>query len=130
MKYLLATAAILTAVSTTFADSCWTHNGSLMRLDAQGNNRAFMYEAPRPEIWARGAAPGTVLFIGGTDGHVYYGTARFFARCVTLAIHCAIETREYNVAGPVSSNQKQVILYGRTGDPSLDTLVFNYSHQC
>jgi hypothetical protein len=121
MKYLLATTALLAMISTASADSCWTHNGSLMRLEASGINRTFYYEVPRPGIWARGAASGTELFTGTTTGQFYVGTARVFT---------PYGEREYQVSGPVAPNQRQVRLYGQTGVTTLDTLVFNYSHQC
>jgi hypothetical protein len=106
MKYLLATTAILATIGTASADSCWTHNGSLMRLEASGNSRTFAYEEPRPGIWARGVASGTELFTGTTTGRFYVGTARVFT---------PYGEREYQVSGPVSPSQTQVILYGQTG---------------
>ncbi|MBL6431718.1 MAG: hypothetical protein HPM95_13425 [Alphaproteobacteria bacterium] len=52
LKILTVCAALLPAQPSTAtpanADSCWTHNGSLMRLKADGNRRWFLYEAPRP----------------------------------------------------------------------------------
>src|SRR6516164_6183671 len=39
MKYLLATTALLAMIGTASADSCWKHNGSLVRLEASGNDR-------------------------------------------------------------------------------------------
>lgn len=32
------------------ADSCWDHNGSLMRLKASGNKRWLYYEIPREAL--------------------------------------------------------------------------------
>jgi hypothetical protein len=121
MKYLFATTALLGMIGTASADSCWTHNGSLMRLEASGKNRTFSYEVPRPGIWARGVAPGTELFTGITTGQFYVGTARVFT---------PYGAREYQVSGPVAPSQTEVRLYGQTGVATLDALVFNYSHQC
>ena len=39
----------LGASSEAKADSCWWHNGSLMRLKARGNDRWFYYERPRAD---------------------------------------------------------------------------------
>jgi hypothetical protein len=121
MKYLLATTAILAMIGTASADSCWTHNGSLMRLEAAGNNRTFTYEVPSPGIWSAGIEAGTELFTGDTNGLFYTGTARVFT---------PRGEREYPVSGPVSRNQRQVVLHGNTGVASLDSLVFTYARQC
>jgi hypothetical protein len=91
MKYLLATTAILAMIGTASADSCWTHNGSLMRLEAAGNNRTFTYEVPSPGIWSAGIEAGTELFTGDTNGLFYTGTARVFT---------PRGEREYPVSGP------------------------------
>jgi len=115
------------------ADSCWDHNGSLMRLVAQGKQRWFYYEVPRQAIRAQGVAPGTLLFNGWKDGNGYTGTARVFSK------HCPGAPLEYQVSGPVAPNQLGVTLYGTrpktqqcqpTGQMTTDTLVFTYRHQC
>jgi hypothetical protein len=116
------------------ADSCWYHNGTLMRLQASGNQRWFVYEDPR-KSWMRpaGIGPGTLLFDGQKNGNRYSGTARRFSK------HCPGSPLEYYVEGPVSANQTKVTLRGRyevhsrcngTGEYKNDTLVFTYSHQC
>ena len=42
--------AILAVGSPALADSCWDHNGSLMRLKAKGNQRWFFYEQPKATL--------------------------------------------------------------------------------
>ena len=122
MKYLLATTALLAMIGTASADSCWRHNGSLMRLEASGNDRTFTYEVPSPGMqWGRGVEPGTELFTGQSDGRSYWGTAKVFT---------SYGEREYQVFGPISNNQRRVTLYGNTGIASLDTLVFTFTGQC
>jgi hypothetical protein len=54
MKYFFATIALLAMIGTASADSCWRHNGSLMRLEASGNDRTFTYEVPNPGMWGAG----------------------------------------------------------------------------
>lgn len=115
------------------ADSCWLHNGSLMRLKAQGNNSWIYYESPRPVLRDAGVRPGTLLFNGVKNGNWYSGTARVFSK------HCPGEPLEYFVEGPVRGDQRQVTVRGTrevfaqcraTGRSKTDILVFDYSHGC
>lgn len=137
----LAIALVLTAFGTitvglvpaAAADSCWDHNGSLMRLRASGNQRSFYYEQPRQALVEAGVQPGTLLFDGVKTGNWYSGTARVFSR------FCPGAPLEYRVEGPVRGDQLQVTVTGDrqvfsrcrpTGRFTTDTLVFTYSHQC
>ncbi|WP_454286809.1 hypothetical protein [Rhizobium arsenicireducens] len=115
------------------ADSCWVHNGSLMRLKASGNQRAFYYEYPRQTMRGAGVTHGTLLFNGSNVGGRYSGTARVFSK------YCPTTPLEYYVEGPVDRSQTRVTMRGRrevmercqpTGRTTNDTLVFTYSHQC
>ena len=36
-----------------YADSCWWHNGSLMRLESNGSKRWFTYERAAEASWQR-----------------------------------------------------------------------------
>ena len=52
-KYLLL--LLLPFIShSAFADSFWNHNGSIMRLVAHGNERAFVYEVPSKQMYNAG----------------------------------------------------------------------------
>jgi len=115
------------------ADSCWNHNGSLMRLQAQGNQRWLSYERPRGVLANAGVRRGTLLFNGVKNGNWYSGTARVFSK------YCPGSPLEYFVEGPVRGDQLQVTVSGTrevyqrcqpTGRTTTDTLVFTYSHQC
>lgn len=130
---LAATALFCLASGGAFADSCWLHNGSLMRLKASGDSRAFYYEDPRPGLARIGVRPGTLLFRGVTTGASYIGEARVFST------ECPGEATTYEVRGPVSPSQTQVTLRGSrpifqgcapTGRFTTDTLVFTYDSQC
>ncbi len=129
---LLFTAS-LAAVPAARADSCWTHNGSLMRLQASGPWRWFSYEVPRPVLRQAGVTAGTLLFEGRKTGNWYEGTARVFSR------HCPGTPLVYAVEGPVRADQLHVTLRGSrqvyegcrpTGRWVSDVLVFEYSHRC
>lgn len=87
------------------ADSLWNHNGSVMRLVAEGNNRIFYYEAPRPAMAERGVRQGTLFFNGQRVGNRYAGTARAFSR------ECSAPM-EYRMSGTVVSETK-IVLAGR-----------------
>lgn len=135
MALVLATGLIAGVFPATAAkaDSCWDHNGSVMRLVAQGNQRWFYYEVPRTTLRNAGVVPGTLLFNGVKRGNWYEGTSRVFSR------HCPGQPLEYYVEGPVAPNQLRVTVTGTrelhsrcawTGDYATDTLVFTYLYQC
>ncbi|WP_306145863.1 hypothetical protein [Roseibium sp. MMSF_3412] len=118
---------------TALADSCWNHNGSIMRLQAQGNQRWLSYEIPRDVLRVAGVQRGTLLFNGVKNGNWYSGTARVFSK------YCPGSPLEYYVEGPVRGDQLQVTVTGTrevynqcrpTGRVKTDTLVFTFSHDC
>jgi hypothetical protein len=135
VKTLLASMAALATLAPTVAaaDSCWWHNGSLMRLSAYGEGRAFHYENPREQLAAAGVQPGTMLFNGRNQGGYYSGAAQVFSSS------CPGQPLMYEVAGPVGANQTSVTLYGTrevrngcygTGQYVQDVLTFTYAFQC
>ena len=107
--------------------SYWTHNGSTMILEADGQSRRFLYDEPRSGLIEAGVDRGIVLFAGQRLGDRYRGTAYVFSsECGPI---------DYEVEGPVSADQLQVDLYGdapqRNGDCEVvgyrnDHLVFSY----
>ena len=125
--------AAVTLASMAQADSCWTHNGSLMRLQAQGAQRWLSYEHPRQGLWDAGVRRGTLLFNGQKSGDWYSGMARVFSSA------CPGNPLEYYVEGPVRQNPLRIVMYGTrevfsncrpTGRMTSDELVFTYSHKC
>lgn len=82
----------------------WSHNGSLMRLDANGKARTFSYENPRPGMRKAGAKPGDVVFEGLRDGQRYYGTAYIYSK--------SCGRHGYAVEGRVMAGDRGVILEG------------------
>ncbi|MDD9732143.1 hypothetical protein PVW46_19765 [Mameliella sp. AT18] len=134
MKRLISMILACLAASPAIADSCWDHNGSIMRLTDQGNNRWFWYETT-PHSWQypAGVTPGVLLFNGWKNGEWYSGTARRFSK------YCPGTPLEYHVEGPVLQNPLRVQLTGQyqvqqncqpTGEWRRDTLVFTYRYQC
>jgi len=105
----------------------WNHNGSTMKLVADGASRRFYYEGPRQGIRAQGVTTGTLLFDGTKSGDAYFGTAYIFSgRCGKVA---------YQVSGVVEPDQRRVVMRGQA--PRLgqgctvagykdDVLVFDY----
>jgi len=134
LSLMITLATALTIMpGAALADSCWMHNGSLMRLQAQGANRWFLYEVPRSGLRSAGVYPGTLLFNGTKSGNWYSGLSRVFSSA------CPGNPLEYWVEGPVAENQARVTMQGTrersrncasTGQIVTDTLVFTYSHQC
>lgn len=82
----------------------WMHNGSLMRLDANGKARTFSYENPRAGMRKAGAKPGDVVFEGERDGERYYGTAYIYSK--------ACGRHGYAVDGRVLAGDRGVVLEG------------------
>ncbi|KMW59076.1 hypothetical protein AIOL_004057 [Candidatus Rhodobacter oscarellae] len=136
MRFLTILFAVLlnfSTVQSASADSCWWHNGSLMRLQAFGNQRNFYYENPREGLWNAGVRRGTLLFNGTKSGNWYSGLSRVFSSS------CPGNPLEYFVEGPVAPNQTQVTMQGTrersrncasTGQVVVDTLVFTYARDC
>lgn len=132
---LAATAALgaVSFASSASADTCWNHNGSLVRLTASGQNRSFFYEQPRSVLANAGVTRGTLLFSGVRTGNIYSGTAYVFSR------DCPGSPLPYSVRGPVGPNDTQVTMIGTrqvyancrpTGRNTTDTLVFTYVSAC
>ncbi len=120
---------LLSLSAAAMADSFWLHNGSTMRLHAEGNLRVISYEYPTARMQGAGVGRGTVLFEGERRGNRYIGQARVFSRrCGELV---------YNVSGNVVTEQRVVLTGTReqfsadcqpTGRFVTDRLVFTYQH--
>ena len=131
-KYLIL--ILLAGMSqAAFADSFWNHNGSIMRLVANGNERQFIYEVPSKKMYNTGVRPGSVLFNGYKNGNKYFGTSTVFSK------NCHYDLA-YKVSGNVYEGPK-VVLYGKrteydtsnnkcvpTGRVISDKLVFTYMY--
>jgi len=96
-------------------------------LVATGQKRQFYYQKPFWNVEQSGAKSGALLFDGRRDGNQYSGTAYIFSkRCGAVG---------YQAAGPVSSDERQIVLRGQAPvrdsscNPSSyrdDKLVFNF----
>ena len=131
-KYLLVLLVPILS-QAAFADSFWNHNGSIMRLVAHGNERAFVYEVPSKKVYAAGARKGSILFDGYKNGNKYFGTSRVFSK------NCYYNLA-YKVSGNVYEGTKVVLQGSRveydtrngkcepTGRTVSDKLVFTYMY--
>ena len=81
--------------------SVWEHNGSLVRLQAAGQRRNFVYLSPRHGL---PAFAGQILFRGERRGQAYVGTAYLFSS------HCG--RIGFAVSGSVQPNEREVVLHG------------------
>lgn len=131
VRILAALAVFLPGAA--LADSCWDHNGSLMRLQAQGQDRWISYDNPRSGLRSAGVGPGTLLFSGQNTGNYMQGWARVFSSA------CPGTPLEYWVEGPVLQNPLRIVMQGTrevhrncqwTGDYATDRLVFTFRYQC
>jgi hypothetical protein len=95
----------------------WDHNGSSMRLVANGPSREFFYESPRSGLEAVGVQQGTLLFKGKKVGNTYSGTAYVFSPCGALP---------YAVSGAVSEDQRSVTMTGKAPIPRSNCSVARY----
>jgi hypothetical protein len=93
-----------------------------MILIAQGANRQFYYETPRQGLILVGVHKGTLLFSGKRTGNSYSGVAYIFNR-----FNKACDPKPYQVAGPVSSDQRSVTLYGKAPHADANCNITNYS---
>ena len=130
MKKIILLAVLASFASTTWADSFWKHNGSLMRLVDSGNERTFIYERPSEKMLSAGVVKGIVLFDGYKSGNKYFGTSRAFSENCYFGL-------TYKVSGNVYSGPKVVLTGNRaeyntdctaTGAIVTDKLVFTYAY--
>ena len=89
-------------------ESVWDHNGSLMKLTAQGDAVRIVYLNPKGSIRDQGVTRGTIFFDGTLrDGHDLTGNARRFrGGCEPAAF--AVEGTFSPLAG-----QERLVLEGR-----------------
>lgn len=127
-----ASVAGLAATTQSAQASCWNHNGSTLRLVANGNRRSFYYVKPKAVLRKAGVRNGTLLFNGRKNGDWYSGTMRRFSK------FCPGTPLEYFVEGPVAPSQTTVTVNGdykvyrqckNTGRTKYDHLVFTYKSQ-
>jgi hypothetical protein len=71
---IAASAIAFTAHAAPSTPSLWEHNGSTVYLLADGANREFHYDQPRPGMLEAGAQSGSLLFTGRSVGGRYVGT--------------------------------------------------------
>lgn len=110
---MLVVLNVVLNVATAGADSIWNHNGSEMRLRADGDRRTIVYERPRTLVARQGVVRGTVLFEGRISGPAgeYSGTAYVFsARC---------GKQSYAVTGELQNDGRRIFLSGEA--PRRDT---------
>jgi S1-C subfamily serine protease/peptidoglycan hydrolase-like protein with peptidoglycan-binding domain len=84
--------------------SLWSHNGSVLELQADGSKRVFRYKGPRPGMRDQGVEAGTILFAGQRIGDSYSGTAFIFSQ------RCG--AKSYTVSGQISDDQRRFTLVG------------------
>jgi uncharacterized protein len=90
--------------------SLWSHNGSIVSLEANGKSRKFHYEVAKQGLLAVGVRKGTLLFEGQSDGQRYVGTAYVFQpKC---------EPVPYQVSGSILNDSRTVEMQGQA--PSVD----------
>lgn len=115
------------AAQVAAADSFWDHNGSLMRIIAQGQERWIVYETPRQGMVDQGVQSGTLFFNGRRIGNSYQGVARAFSR------NCP-QPMTFPISGQVI-NESTIVLEGMrpvfsncqpSGKMKFESLVFTY----
>jgi hypothetical protein len=100
------------------AASLWEHSGSTVSLVADGKNRQFSYEEPRPGMVEAGAHLGSLLFTGkSVNGH-YVGTAYIF--------NLSCGQIPYQVSGPILDNYERVVLRGNAPRVDSDCNIVGY----
>lgn len=83
----------------------WVHNGSLMRLETDGDTRRFHYELPRTGMVQAGAKPGDVVLEVRRTGATYSGTAYVYSKnCGRTA---------YLVSGRAGTSESRIVVEGK-----------------
>ncbi|PCK78477.1 hypothetical protein [Rhizobium sophoriradicis] len=94
------------SIGTEFTNSfssLWCHNGSIVGLAKQGQNRRFVYYKPRRDLAAY-VRDNPILFDGSSDNITYQGRARHYSsRC---------GDQLYDVSGPISPSFQFVAVSG------------------
>jgi hypothetical protein len=111
---LLCFAAV--AAATTVAaqgqrfSTLWTHNGSVMRMEADGARRVIVYEKAREALLKTDVSSGATLFRGERVGDEFRGEA------YTFKLGCS--PAPYPVSGRIEGGRR-LVLRGRapTYDP-------------
>lgn len=126
---LIAILTFMGFTNQTLAETYWNHNGSVMRLLSESDERVFVYDKPSQRMINAGVSSGDVLFEGQRRGNRYYGTARVFSKYCDSPL-------TYSVSGTVSPDQTKITMTGKrevftsgcraTGKFTKDTLVFTY----
>jgi hypothetical protein len=90
----------------------WIVDKSCVYLDTTEGKRQFFLMKPNSDLLAKGARPGSQLFIGERSGESYKGKLFVFAggRCQPL---------QYDATGLISNNDETVTLTGKA--PQIDT---------
>lgn len=82
----------------------WYHNGSQVRIIAQGVRRRIVFVAPNRRLARLGVSAGDVLFDGRRDGNRYSGVAYAYTkRC---------RARAFDVSGRVEEGERRVVVRG------------------
>jgi len=83
----------------------WLHNGSQVRIVAEGNRRRIVYVRPSRRLANIGVAKGDPVFEGTREGNRYIGQAFVYSK------KCA--TRKFKVDGRVHDGERRVVVFGR-----------------
>ena len=82
----------------------WMHNGSRVRIVADGRRRRIVFVTPNDRLANRGVAAGDPVFIGRRKGNRYIGKAYVYSkRCPTVS---------YDVRGRVHTGEAKVVVTG------------------
>lgn len=83
----------------------WMHNGSRVRIVADGRRRRIEFVSPNDRLANRGVTPGDPIFVGRRNGNRYVGKAYVYSsRCPVVS---------YKVSGRVLAGEARVVVTGR-----------------
>lgn len=101
-----AIGALSAFIAGSAAASTWTHNGSKVSFEENGNKRRIVFTEPRANLEKAGVKRGTVLFEGETkkNGRLSGYAKLFKAGCDPL---------DYFVEGSVDTNKGEIVLQGQ-----------------
>ena len=83
----------------------WVHNGSLLRLEMDGDTRRFLYELPRTGMVQAGAKPGDVVLEVRRAGATFTGQAFVYSRTCGRT--------GYLVSGRAGTSEGRIVVEGK-----------------
>ena len=105
-RLVLLSLLLIASAPVASADSCWNHQGSVVKLKIDRQQTVLSYDQPRAELARFGISKGSSLFKGTTSGSQMFGDAFQYSTA------CPGQPHRYQVSGGIEANGKHFRLQG------------------